>query len=270
MSIPLALGIGAGVGLVGTWVDPAFIWAAFAGFLGWSVLRRRRMFALLRENDDGVALIAANEYERAAALYERLCHDARRTPALHSLFLFNRCVVDLETGHLDVAVAGLRAVVEAGWIREKGSLAVYYAGVLGTLALGEALLGQLAAAEAWQKRAHSACSPAKVGTLLLVDVVIAARRGQFEVVLERIADDWRRAENLLSSKHLRRIRLFEAFALAQSRGCEYRQPSREDELRRALGRVREVPPGSYDHLAPHWPELREFLELHDLGGVQPS
>src|SRR5690606_29425576 len=96
MTMPLALAMGAGVGLIGTWVSPVLMWVPVAGLLGWSFVRRRRMFRYLKENEDGVALIAAHEYESAAAVYERLCRKARRVPALHSLFVFNRSIVDLE------------------------------------------------------------------------------------------------------------------------------------------------------------------------------
>lgn len=264
MTMPLALAVGGGLGLLGTFVSPALLWMPLAGLLSWSFVRRRRMFRYLKENEDGVALIAAHEYESAAVLYERLCRKVRRVPALHSLFVFNRSIVDLETGRLGSAAEGLRAVVQAGWIRERGSMSIYYPGVLGKLAIAEALLGQLAAAETWQQRAHAACSKAKEGSLLLVDAVIAARRANFEGLLERVREHWGRAENLMTVKHLRVVRLLEAYALAQSKGCEYRQPSREEEFRMALARVREAPRGAYDYLANAWPEMREFLALHEL------
>ena len=42
-TIPTALGIGATAGLLTAWASPLLLWGAVAGFLGWSVFRRRRM-----------------------------------------------------------------------------------------------------------------------------------------------------------------------------------------------------------------------------------
>lgn len=261
------MGLGAGMGLVGTWMSPALVWLACTGLIGWSLVRRRRMFQWLREAEEGVAFMAAGEYDRAAAVFDPLCRRSRRTPTLHSLFVYNRSVLALETGRLESAVEGLRAVVEAGWIRERGTLAIYYPALLGKLALGEALLGQLTAAETWQRRAHRACIPAKSGSLLLVDAVIAARRGNHDALLEHIQTEWTRAENMMTIQQLRTVRLLEAFALAQLQGGEYRRPSRDDELLRALARAREAPVGSYDYLATAWPAMREFLEHHGLANA---
>lgn len=268
MSIPMAIAVGAGVGLVGTWVSPALIWLAFAGLLGGSLARRRRMFQFLRDNDEGVALIAAGDYAEAGSLYAQLCGRSRRMPALHSLFVFNRSIVELETGNLEAAVEGLRAVVQAGWIRERGSLSVYYPSVLSRLAMGEALLGRLAAAESWQARAHAASSKAKRGALLLVDLIIEARRTNYDTVVDLVHEEWARAENLLPTKHLRTVRLVEAFALAQTKRGDYRQESRQHELSRALARAREAQRGAYDYLAPAWPAMRDFLAMHELLGAR--
>lgn len=263
-SLPLALGLGLGIGVLSIWISPLLMWVSVAGLVGYSIWRRRRMYQFLRENDDGVALLGAGDLEAASATFDRLCKASRRMPALHSLFVFNRAVAHLESGELDRARALLLAVVHAGWIGQRGALGVYYSNLLGRLAIVEALLGELDAAQGWRTRAHGATSAAKQGVLLLVDVVVEARLGKFERVAELVEEGWRRAENLMNAKHLRVVRLMQAFALEQSASSDYRAISRESEQLRALEAARGGQRGEFDYLCGGWESLAEFLQRHDL------
>lgn len=262
-TLPLALILGAGIGLVGTAVSPSIIVLAFAALVSSSFLRRRRMHQALRDNDEAVALLAAGEHERAASVFDELCRRARSIPTLHCVFVYNRAVVHIECGEHERAVSLLVAVVQAGWLRSSGALGVYYASVLGRLAMAEALRGQLAQAEAWQRLAHANTSEAKRGSLLLVDAIILARRGKDEAVLSTIDKGWRRAENLLPTKHLRSIRLLEAFCVERLAG-KYRVESKQDQLSDALRAAGQAPPGAYDFLAIAWPDLASFVRKHLL------
>ena len=263
-SLPLAVGLGLGIGLLSTWLTPAIVWLSLIGLFGWSITRRRRMYRFLRDNDDGVALLVAGELQGAGELFDRLCVRARRMPALHSLFVYNRGVTYLERGDPDRAVGLLSAVVHAGWIGPRGALSVYYPNLLGRLAMAEALRGRLEEASAWRARSHAATSSAKQGSLLLVDAVVEARHEAFSSLAELVEDGWSRAENLLTTRQLRAVRVLQAFALEHSAAPEYRAHSREADFRRALESARDAGRGEFDFLAVKWPQLRQFLDRHSL------
>lgn len=263
-SLPLAIGVGAGIGLLSTYLSPFVIWVGLAGVLGWSIRRRQRMYRLLRDNDDGVALLIAGDLDEAVGVFERLCRRGRYMPGLHSLFVFNRALAHLERGEHDRAAALFSAVLHAGWVAPSGALSGYYPAVLGRLAVAEALRGRLDVAEAWRARAHASTSVAKRGSLLLVDAIVEARHGAWDRVVELVDDGWARAQNLLTARAQRAVRLLHALALEQVQGADYRMESRDHERRRALDAVREGRVEDIAWLATQWPALSEFLARHGL------
>lgn len=210
-------------------------------------------------------MLATGEIDAAAEVFDRLSSDARSMPALHSLFVYNRAVAHLELGEHEDARALLLAVLRAGWVSSDGSMALYYANVLGRMAMVEALLGNLPEAEKWRTSAHQATSDAKQGSLLLVDVLVEARRGARDEVLELIQTQLRKAENMLPLHQLRAIRLLQAFVL-RSDPQGYRIASVDEEAQHALAFARDAEPGTFDYLAVCWPELRLFIDAWHLGG----
>lgn len=269
-TIPTALGVGATAGLLTIWASPLLMWGAVAGFLGWTVFRRRRMYGYLRDNDDAVALLVAGDLDEATRVFDELCHRTRSMPALHSLFVYNRAVAHLERGELDRAIALLSAVLHAGWIGYRGPMSVHYPAVLGRLAVAEALRGRLEAADGWRARAHAATSAAKRGLLLFVDAVVESRLGNYETVVSLVEDGWGRAENLVTARQLRSIRLMQAFALERLATSDYRAVPRETDLQRALQSLRDGRRGELDYLAVSWDELQAFLRRHQLDAVSRS
>jgi hypothetical protein len=263
-TIPTALGIGATAGLLTAWASPLLLWGAVAGFLGWSVLRRRRMYGYLRDNDDGVAMLVAGDLDEATRVFDELCHRCRSMPVLHSLFVYNRAVAHLESGELERSIALLSAVLHAGWIGHRGALSVHYPAVLGRLAVAEALLGRVEQADGWRARAHAATSAPKRGALLFVDAVVESRLGHFDRVVEIVEDGLPRAENLVTARQLRSIRLLQAFALERLSSSDYRAVSRETDFQRTLQILREGRRGEHDFLAAAWDELAGFLRRHGL------
>ena len=224
------------------------------------------MYGFLRDNDDGVALLVAGDLDEATRVLDELCHRTRSMPSLHSLFVYNRAVAHLERGELDRAIALFSAVLHAGWIGHRGSLSVYYPAVLAKLAITEALRGQLEQADGWRARAHAATSAPKRGGLLLVDAVVESRLGHFARVVELVEDGWSRAENLVTARQLRSIRLMQAYALERLSTADYRAVSRETDLQRAVQSLRDGKRGELDFLAVAWDELGAFLRRHRLDG----
>ena len=264
-SLPLAIGIGAGIGLLSTYLSPLVIWLGLAAVFGFGIRRRQRMVSLLRENEDGVALLVAGDLDDAQLVFDRLCRRGRFMPGLHSLFVLNRAVAHLERGEHDRAAGLFTAVLHAGWVAPAGVLSAHYPALLGRLATAEALRGRLEVAQAWRARAHASTSFAKRGSLLLVDVIVEARAEAWDRVIALVEEGWARAQNLLAPRAQRAVRLLHALALEQAQGSEYRMESRDDERRRALDAVREGRREDIAWLLPHWPALTEFLGRNGLG-----
>ena len=264
-ALPIAVGIGAAIGLLSTVLPSFFLWIAVLGVIGFSASRRRKMHQLLRDNDEGVALLQSGDLAEAGRVFDRLCLAARRMPTLHSIFVYNRAVVHLEAAELDAAISLLSAVVRAGWIGGRGALASHYPSVLGRLALAHALRGKVDVADAWRARAHTVITPAKRGILLLVDAVVEARQGRDDRAIELVDDNWARAENLQTAKQLRALRVVQAFCLERSRGPQYRAASRDADRRRAIEAASAGRRGEHDYLATFWPELAEFLGAPRVG-----
>ncbi len=183
---------------------------------------------------------------------------------MHSLLVYNRAAVFLDAGEPDRAAALLSAVVHAGWIGPKGALAAYYPAALGRLAIAEALRDRMTVAQAWRTRAHAATSAAKRGVHLLVDVIVEGKLGNYQRVLDLIDEGWGRAENMLTARLLRVVRLLEAFALERAEGAEYRGVSRQTDLIRALEAARASKRAEFSFLTEHWGELERFAERHRL------
>lgn len=225
--------------------------------------RRRRIRGLLRDHDEGLALLAAGELERAREVFEGLCRRGRSMPSLHSLFVYYRGVVALHRGQHEDARGMFLAVLDAGWLSSWASmLTTHHPRALLSLATCEVLRGDVDAAAAWRARAHAKMSPARRPGLLLIDALIGARRGDHGDVVRRIDAELARAENLLSASQLRALRLVKAFALERLAAGRYRDDARDQEIRQALDGSRPFRPGEFDYLATRWPELAEFLSRH--------
>lgn len=262
--LPAGLGLGALAGIASVAVHPLLMWATLIGVFGYSIARRRKITGLVRRNMDAVAVLMAGELEPAAEVLEGLCEESRVSPSLHSISVCNRATVYLEAGDPERAARLLSAALHAGWIAPNGALAASYPTVVGRLAMAEALCGRLDEAQSWRARAHAATSAAKHGMHLLTDVVVEARLGNDETVVSLISEGWERAENLHSARHLRQIRLLEAFALERLTRVEYRGVSRETDSIRALEAARASTPGQFLVLTRPWEALSDFAERHGI------
>jgi hypothetical protein len=155
------------------------------------------------------------------------------------------------------------AVLAAGWLSSwTSTLSNHHARTLAALATCEALRGELDAAAEWREQASSRMTPARRGSLLMIDALIVARRDPLERVITIIDAGWERAENLLTASQLRVLRLLKAFALERTSRGRYRGSSSDAEIREALEGTRPFRAGEFDYLTPGWPEFGEFLERH--------
>lgn len=211
----------------------------------------------MARNEDAVALLRAGRYREAAQLWETLCASSRFQPALHTLYCSNLGSATMHLGDLPRAIALLQSASDSGWVKAP---ALRHLGPKLQVALGlaHALRGDLEQASAHRDAALAAVGEPQRGVTMLLDAVLATRRGDFEGVG---ADaQWRLAEASLTPIHLRGLRLLEAFAHEQGGGA-YRSPPSEAADLGVFPRVRA---GELDFLAAEWPELRAFLQARGL------
>jgi hypothetical protein len=236
---------------------PLFFAAWTVLLVGWVLVRRRRLVALLRRFEDDTHLLLAGELERATEDLDALCREARWVPTYHALFVFFRGAAELDAGDDRRALAMLESARDSGWFGRRGFLGGYRGALHGTIAVAHAMLDESDEASAALARAHDELPSARRGMLILVDVIVHARAGRHRDALSRIEADIEHAERLLPSRRIRLVRVLQAFCEAASGGGEYRTAAstavsseavRDRLLRAAL-----------DRYAARWPELRAFL-----------
>ena len=267
-SLPVALvaGLGAGILVVAAPLDPLLtvggIWAAVI----WRLVRtRRRAHAIAKKNDEAQAMLAAGDVVEASQMFDELCRTGSGMPAFHSLLVYNRAVAFLRAGELQRAEGLLRGVLEAGWFSQRRSLFSTHLPLLySALAASTVLQGRLDEAVRWQAQAHEVVSNAKRGQLLTVDTLVDGRRGSLDDLVRRVDETLPRAENLLTASQIRLVHLLKAFALERTQASGYRDNSRAGDLQSALAAGRPTRAEELDHVVRHWPEFREFLELHGV------
>lgn len=265
LALPLAAGVFALLSAAELIVGGGSLFA-FGGVLLAALARRRyrwrRMVRALRDNEEAHAFLAQGQLDQARSIFERLCRRYRGTPTLHSLFVYGRAVSYLRGGQPTRARELLEAVLGAGWL-EVGGLAGQQPSVMATLASTLAILGDNEGAVAWQRRAHDRVTVARRPTLLPMDVLIAARRGDHQGVLDTLRREGPGALDLLSASQRRIVRMLQAYALEHLSGA-FRHEGHGEDLQDCLHAARPVHPGEYRELVVGWPELESFLVRHGL------
>lgn len=262
-ALPVAVVLGASAGIAAVHISPLIMWAVLAGVLAWTLARRRKMIAMLRDHDDAIHLVAAGDLEGARATFVGLVADARSMPALHALFSLGLAGIELDGGEPALALDRLQAVRASGWIGARGVLGGQRPVLHGRLALAHACLGDEAAALAELDRAHVLLPAARRGSLLLVDAVVLLRAGRLRDARARITEDLSRARQLLSAAKIGCVRVLEAWAEQLEERPDYRSPASAADLGGLL--EDDATRSAVARLAQTWPELREFVGVH--GGI---
>lgn len=218
--------------------------------LAWRIFVRRRAVKLVRGNEEAVALLNGGDLDGAAAAFDGLAREARPVPLVHALIVFNRGATAMREGDIDRAIELIDRAVQTGFIADATlSLSSLASSNLGTC---HAIKGELDAAERWQRQAHASAAPSKRGSLMVLDAIVACRRGRFADAASQIEHDWNLAEGGLNAAQLRSLRLMRAFALENSGGDAA-------EIDRIVEGAKPFRQGEQDYLAGSWPEFRAFL-----------
>ncbi len=219
----------------------------------WRAVQRNRAVRLVRANEEAVATLNAGDVQGAAKLFDGLATEARGVPIVHALLVFNRGATAMRLGDIDRAIELTQRAVQSGWIADASlNLASLAGSNMGTCL---AIKGDLDAAERWQREAHAAVAPSKRGSLLVLDALIACRRGRYVEAIAQVERDWALAEGGLNAAQLRGVRLLRAFALEQTGG-------EADEIASLIAGAKPFRTGEQDYLAGSWPEFRAFLVKH--------
>jgi tetratricopeptide (TPR) repeat protein len=229
--------------------------AMFTALLGRRIRQSRLAVRLVRENDEAVAQLNSGDLDAAQGGFERIASQARSVPLLHALAVFNRGAVALRQGRIDEAITFIDAARASGWLNEP----VYQLAPLALTATAtcHAIKGDLDLAECVQKEAHSILSPSKRGVTMVLDAIIACRRGDFTKAAADIDANWSAAEGTLNAAQLRTLRLLRAFA-GEPLGDEVAA------IEKRVEAARPTRAGEQSYVAVEWPEYREFLARHSV------
>jgi tetratricopeptide (TPR) repeat protein len=229
--------------------------AMVAVLLARRIYQSRLAVRLVRENDEAVAQLNSGDLEAAEAAFERIALRARPVPILHALAVFNRGAVAMRQGRVDEAITYVEAARASGWLNEPAYQLAPLA--LTATATCHAIKGDLDLAEAVQKQAHAIVSPSKRGLTMVLDAIIACRRGSFAKVAADIDGNWSTAEGALNAAQLRTLRLLRAFA-AEHLGED------ASAVAKRVDAARPTRAGEQSYVAIEWPEYRDFLARYTV------
>jgi hypothetical protein len=229
------------------------------------VRSRLRMRTWLSRNEDALALLRRGDAEEAVERWDELAREAKQAPLHHTIYLHNLAAGLIDVGEPAVAAAVFRANLASGWPNVR-ALGVFELKVSAGLALALALAGELDEAERVRASIEPKLSAARRGSTLLVDAVIAARRGRAPA-LGPESEIWRDAEAQLMPRHARALRGVMAFVARASLGSAYRDAPQSAEVSRVLAITPPIVAGELSFLAARWPAMGQFLEEIGLASV---
>jgi hypothetical protein len=224
----------------------------------WSIvaLGKRRVRRFNQDNAVGLQLLHKGELDEARKWFGAQLRNHPRPKGLVKVTRYNLALAEYRSGNLTVAATQLEQLHH-----DKPPPGLRRA-IPGTVALVQALLGDLPAAKRWASIASvQPVSPAALpkDNILLETVMELRDGGRAAVILGRLEGLWRELESSMKGETLRPLRLFRAFATWLS--LDARSAAMVDPL---LVVLRPVVPGEFDYLAAAWPELAAFLREHGL------
>lgn len=250
----LAGGLAASGGAAGSsWLTPQRAVAFTVAPVAVAVALSAALYLLARRaarwNQAGIDRLAAGQHEAAALLFR----DVARQVGFGATGAFNLGMTLLRLADVRGALGAFAAVERAGGRRGRSVLG---AAVAGNLALCDALLGDLEAAEAWSLEARRRVQrPGHANRLHLVaEAVALERRGHDEAAARRLAEGWGEIELTTSADLMRGIRLIRAYVVERAGGTP-------GEVEALLAGARPFRPGEYAWLAGGWKELEVWLAL---------
>jgi len=221
-------------------------------FVFWS--RRRATRYVVQLNEASQALMAG-EVDAPARVYDSVMSGVKGRPGLHSVAVLNRACCFQRSGEHERAARLLAHVHESGWLESEATLSGHAASVAASC---EGLRGALETARDWLAIAKQKVAPSKAGLLVFPELILAARTEDYAGAMNIADTRWSEAETVGGAAGMRSLRVIAAFARSKSGRLS------ESEIETQLAAVRPFRPGELDYLAVSWPELRTFMQKHDL------
>jgi hypothetical protein len=231
---------------------PVFVRMAGAGVAAAAVAaslalhrRKKREQAALRERI-AAARRRLNTTE-AVALLEELCRASRDGKLIDAEVELG--AVELQRGDLGRALELLSAADARQQVEtECGANTAYW------LSLTYALRGDLGASSTWREESirRRTQARARPAATLLLDAVLACRRGDEAAAAGLIAAGWREVEQTHTAVELRPVQAVQAFALSRT-GADRAVVGRH------LATARTGRAGELEYLGAEWPEMAAFL-----------
>src|SRR5262249_12569631 len=128
----------------------------------------------------------------------------------------------------------------------------------------QALSGEIALSERWVGEARMRIAKNKedrmmhAASLALAEATLSCRRGEHTAAVKRLDEVWLEMRASMNADTFRVVEIVRAFAEAQG-GVRASNTAVE-----RLVRVEPVMKGEFSYLGVKWPEMKAFLEAHDL------
>ena len=210
-----------------------------------------------RLNMEGMAFLEERDFARAARAFKGVAR--AWIPSARRMGRTNLGICMLRAGELERALELFATVQQKGALR--GKLRCLWPSLLATC---HALLGDVPAGRQWLEECWRLQGEERDELLLLPEILLLCREGDFRAVEETLRRRWREAE-AAGAATMKQLRLLWAFALERL-GPAASEAARSE----ALAAVEPFRPGDFDALAVRWPELRAFLEARGLAAPRAA
>lgn len=240
--------------------EPADGWSALSlmgpgvvfAVIAWCVLWVRRVNAVQPRMNEAIAKLRDGDTDGSDRILDELAARYRWPGTVVVMIAFNRASGAARRGDFARAIALYeRAFPRVIWNRRQIRHAIAV-----EVAWCHSLAGDLAAAERWLTTAAGLAKDEGAVSPLLVETVVALRRGKAEETAARLAERWPELERTLVGVVLRPLRVLWAFALAQL------GPRGAGQVEAVLAPIRPLRPGEMESYRKAWPEMALFLDAH--------
>lgn len=227
-----------------------FAWGvlALASLRIWGHVSGKRWSA---SNNAAVRLIGEGKPGEALAMLDAILAQSRAFPVAYSLYLWNRGIALVRLGRFAEARAAIAPVHANRWL-DRPRFNHFVPAVMVSMGNLETLDGNLDAAEQWRRTAHAKLASSSSVAALPLDVMLAARRGEFDRAETLCEAQWTSAEAALTARDVKLLRVLRAYVASRRAGSE------RGRVEQWLAGARPIPPGMFDYLGTAWPEFEAF------------
>jgi hypothetical protein len=227
-----------------------FAWVLFGivALRAWGQIAGKRWST---RNNVAVRLIGEGKPEEAVAILDEILARSRIFPVAYSLYLWNRGIALMRLGRFVEARAAIASVQSTNWL-DRPRFNHFVPAVMVSMGNLETLEGNLDAAEQWRRSAHAKLTSASSVAALPLDVMLAARRGEYDHAEALCESQWTAAEAALTARDVKLLRVLRAYVASRRAASDRRT------VEQWLAGAKPIPSGMFDYLGTAWPEFDAF------------